>query len=134
LLASTLLRLFASAGHPGRQPRIPVQGPIILAFSPRVEEADLKRDPDLNESISDFRLYTDEIREPLAKAGIEFREVHRRSFCIEMRTGAVNVDRLRQDLGYYFIQPGKKPHVEYGVQTSVDIAQEAKTYFGITVK
>jgi len=30
--------------------------------------------------------------------------------------------------GYYFISPGQKPHVEYGVQTEDDLLQEAKKY------
>jgi hypothetical protein len=32
-------------------------------------------------------------------------------------------------VGYYFVIPGRKPHVEYGVMTSDDLINAANRYF-----
>jgi len=37
-------------------------------------------------------------------------------------------------VGYYFIAPGKAPHIEYGVLTDVDIVQAAAAYFQLALK
>jgi hypothetical protein len=34
-------------------------------------------------------------------------------------------------VGYYFIAPGKKPRIEYGVVTDIDLLQIATEYFGV---
>jgi len=34
-------------------------------------------------------------------------------------------------VGYYYIAPGRKPRLEYGVATDLDILQIASDYFGM---
>jgi hypothetical protein len=36
-----------------------------------------------------------------------------------------------QDCGYNFVVPGKKPRIEYGVETDADFVQLSTEYFGI---
>jgi hypothetical protein len=37
------------------------------------------------------------------------------------------------DAGYYFIAPGKKPHVEHGVMTDEDLVDVARKYFALKI-
>jgi hypothetical protein len=37
---------------------------------------------------------------------------------------------VKGDVGYYFVAPGKKPRIEYGVMTDADLLQVANEYFG----
>jgi hypothetical protein len=37
-------------------------------------------------------------------------------------------------VGYFFIAPGKEPHVEYGVMTDADLLDAARKYFGIAIR
>jgi hypothetical protein len=37
-------------------------------------------------------------------------------------------------VGYYFVAPGKKPRIKYGVMTDADILQMADEYFGIAAR
>jgi hypothetical protein len=111
-----------------------VRRPMIVAFFPPVTEAELKADPDTNEALSDFQVYAKLVREPLRKAGIDFHEVYARSFRI--RVGAT-VRTFRSgdvDVGYYFVAPGKKPRIEYGVMSAADLLEIAGAYFGIVTK
>ena len=111
-----------------------VRRPMIVAFFPPVTVAELKTDPDTNEALADFQVYAKQVREPLRKAGIDFHEVYASSFRI--RVGAT-VRTFRSgdvDVGYYFIAPGKKPRIEYGVISAADLLEIAGAYFGIVTK
>jgi len=37
-------------------------------------------------------------------------------------------------VGYYYIAPGRKPRLEYGVATDLDILQIASDYFGMRLQ
>lgn len=111
-----------------------IHGPTIVAFFPPVTAKDLDSDENTNEALSDFQFYNGSVRALLHKAGIEFREADALSFRIRcgntvktFRTGKINI-------GYYFVAPNKKPHIEYGVMTDVDILDAARKYFGIAIR
>ena len=38
------------------------------------------------------------------------------------------------DVGYYFVEPGRSPRVEYGVMTDIDIMHIATEYFRLGSK
>jgi hypothetical protein len=122
-------------GHSQNQPKSPmflIRRPTVIAFFPPVTEKELKGDPDTNEALADFQEYTSRVRAPLMKLGVNFKEVYASSFRVTVsgktstfRPGAVGV-------GYYFVAPGNKPRVEYGVNTDIGIISVAKEYFGIS--
>jgi hypothetical protein len=109
---------------------IRITGPTVIAFSsPATED-----DQDANEALDDFQWYAGQVREPFAKAGIEFHEIQVRSFRVSIR-GRVSVIRPKDaEIGYYFIAPGKKPLFHYGVETDSGLFEIAHDYFGITVQ
>jgi hypothetical protein len=109
-----------------------VKGPTVIAFFPPVSDSELDKDSDLDDSLSDFQYYDDEVRVPFKKAGIELHEAYARSFSVRVN-GKLTTFRTTQknDVGYYFIAPGKKPHVEYDVMTDEDLLDVAHDYFGI---
>jgi hypothetical protein len=103
----------------------------VVAFFAPVSDRDLE-DEDTNEDLSDFQYYDDEVRAPFKKAGIELHETYTRSFSVRLKGKILEFRTTRNnDVGYYFIAPGKKPHVEYGVMTDEDLLDVAHDYFGI---
>jgi hypothetical protein len=116
-----------------RAPKVPivdVQSPSIVAFFPSTSTADLAN-PDTNETLSDFQLYAQRVRQPLSEAGINFREVYANAFVIRVGTKTTTV-HPRIEVGYYFAAPGKKPRIEYGVMTDADLLHAAAQYFDTT--
>lgn len=112
-----------------KPPLFDVKGPTIIAFCPPASEAELSKHPDINEALSDFQFYARAVRQPLEKKHIEFRQVYARQFAI--RGGEQHtVISANGRIGYYFVTPGKRPHVEYGVMTDTDLLQAADKYFG----
>jgi hypothetical protein len=111
-----------------QQPTITVHGPTIVAFSWPFTEAELKAHPDTNEAFADFEFYTGRAMKALQNSGIYFQTVDATSF--KTRTGSktttFRVGKSR--VGYYFVAPGKKPRVEYGVNN--DLVETAERYFG----
>jgi hypothetical protein len=108
-----------------------VERPTILAFFPPVTDADLDQNPDTNEALGDFQLYATRVSPSLKKAGIDFEVVSAVKF--KVKNGA-NVRTFRTGkiaIGYYFVAPGKEPHLQFGVMTDDEILEVASTYFGI---
>ena len=112
-------------------PTFEISQPTIVAFFPPVTQSELVKEPDTNESLSDFQFYASQVREPLKKAGVEFKEVYARSFRLRLRQTVTTFRPAKVEVGYYFITPGKKPRIEYGVMTDVDLLQIANEYFGL---
>ena len=112
-----------------KTPTFDVHGPTILAFFPPVTEAELLKDPDANTALDDFQFYARKVRQPLEKKGIEFREVYAHRFSIRRGTTVLTFAPKKTQVGYYFVAPGKKPHIEYGVMTDADLLQAADEYF-----
>jgi len=125
----------ASAGQ--RQvknpPPIRILRPTIVAFFP-VTQAEVDKDSEdsggLNEALGDFDFYVSEVEKQMNAAGISIVVVNERSFLVRV-DGKIRVFlNPRQRAGYYFIQPGKPPHVVFDVMTDSDLIDEAGKYFG----
>jgi hypothetical protein len=135
-LGILLVLAFASSSVSGAAPdykvppQFPVQRPMIVAFFP-VTAAELK-DVYTNEALSDFQFYVSRVDKPLHKVGVTLHRVYAQSFKIQILTGIQVFQPEEGNCGYYFIAPGKKPKVEYGVMTDADLYQEAAAYFGIS--
>ena len=118
-----------SQGKSANVPLFVINGPTVIAFFRPVSDADLQKDPDLNESLSDFQYYSGKAGADFKKKGIEYHEVYTLSFSVRVGS-SVSVFRSHKDgVGYYFIVPGKRPHVEHGVMTNDDLMQVADSYF-----
>jgi hypothetical protein len=126
-LVSAQISLVAEAET---QPLVGVYGRTIVAFFPPVTDAELQKDADTNEALADFRLYATRVREPLKKAGIDFYEVYAHSFRTRVGKTVTGFRPVKGSVGYYFVAPGRKPRIEYGVMTDADLLQVANEYFG----
>jgi hypothetical protein len=62
--------------------------------------------------------------------GVTFQVLYARSFRIRSGTGTTTF-RPKADVGYYLVEPGKKPQIEYGVLTDSDLLLIARRYFGL---
>ena len=107
------------------QPVFVIHGPTIVAFFAPVTAKDLDNDEDTNEALSDF---------PLHKAGIEFYEADARSFKVRIGTTVRIYGTSKAGVGYYFIAPGKEPHIESGVMTDEDLLGAARKYFRLAIR
>jgi hypothetical protein len=107
-------------------PVISVEGPTIVAFFP-VTDSELK-DAETNEALSDFQHNASQVEKPLQKRGIKLFQSYAASFHLKFKTNVRVFTPEKGQCGYYFITPGQKPHVEYGVMTDEDLLQEAKKY------
>jgi hypothetical protein len=108
---------------------IVVSGPTVVAFFPSVTERDLSHDPDLNESLSDFQFSAQSVRGELHDAGIEFQKIYASPFGVKCGAKTKTFRPQKTPVGYYFVEPGKSPQVEYGAMTDADILMIAKKYF-----
>jgi hypothetical protein len=113
-----------------RQPTITVRGPTIVAFFEPVTEAQLKADPDTNEVLSDFQVYAGGARKAFLNTGIDFQAIYVKSFRIRIGNKTTTFRVGKSGVGYYFVAPGKKPRIEYGVNTDIGLVDTAKEYFG----
>jgi hypothetical protein len=116
-----------------KQPLVEVRGPTVVAFFKPVTQQELEKDPDTNESLADFQIYARKVSGPLSEAGLEFHELRAHSF--RLRVGKrLTTFRPAKVVGYYLVEPGKKPRIEYGVMTDIDLLKVAKEYFDISAK
>jgi len=112
-------------------PSFQIRKPTIIAFFPPVNYDDI--DDDTADALDDFQYYADEARGSLKRAGVDFEETYTRSFTVRVDNKTIVLRTRKEDIGYYFIAPGKKPHIEYGVMTDDDILDEAHDYFGVPI-
>ena len=110
-----------------------VRRPVVVAFFPPITEADFN-DSGTNDALDDFQYYARRVWQPLRKAGVDFHEVYAHSFRIRLGTRTTTFRPVKVDVGYYFVAPGKKPRVEYGVMTDADLLQVANEYFSLAPK
>ena len=110
-----------------------IHRPTIVAFFPHVSDKEMESNPDTNEVLSDFQAYNSEVHDPLQKAGIELRQTDARFFRIRAGKTVRSFQTGKKGVGYYFIAPGKAPHIEYGVMTGDGILTTARKYFGIPI-
>ena len=116
------------------QPVFVIHGPTIIAFFAPVTAKDLDNDEDTNEALSDFQFYNGKVGGPLHKAGIEFYEADARYFRIRIGKTISTYRTGKYGVGYFFIAPGKKPHIVYSVMTDEDLLDEARNYFGLAFR
>ena len=133
VVAATWNGTSAQASTTARPPSFQIRKPTIIAFFPPVSDKELDADPDTSDALDDFQYYADEVRGPLKKAGVDFEESYTHSFTVHADNKTIVFRVGKDDVGYYFIAPGKKPHVEYGVMTDEDILSEAHKYFGVAI-
>jgi hypothetical protein len=115
-----------------KSPLIAVHKPTIIAFFPTTQ-AEVDSNQDASEALSDFNYYVFNAQEPLKKVGIEVQIVNERSFRIQTGAKVRNFPNSKARAGYYFIQPGRQPHVEYGVMTDDGLLDTARRYFGMQI-
>jgi hypothetical protein len=110
-----------------KPPRIVVTQPTIIAFlapDPALNEEDA------NEVLGDFQLYAQQAQALLRQRGIEFHVVDGGEFTVVVGKTVTAFKPAKIKVGYYLIAPGRKPRVEYGVMTDIDLVQVADDYFG----
>ena len=118
-------------GAAEKQPVVVVRGPTVIAFFKPVPSEQVDKDADANEALSDFQLYASRARVPLRNAGIEFHELYTHCFRLRVGNKLTTFRPAKVGVGYYFVAPGKKPRIEYGVMTHADLLQVANAYFAI---
>ena len=126
LLVSALLLSAQSS------PTYNIGRPTILAFFTPVSQSEPK-EAGTDEALADFQLYGQQASKPLAKMGVEYREIHASGFVVKVGE-ATTTFRPTKGVGYYFVAPGKKPRVEYGVMTDSDLLHAAHNYFDVKEK
>ncbi len=133
-LAAFVLLMVASVvvvAQPAKAPAVPafvVKQPMVIAFF-SVTPEDL-RDPDTKDSYNDFQRYVTRAKVRLARHGIRVETAIGRSFTVQAGTEKSVFTPVRRQCGYYFIAPGRKPAVGYGVITDDGLLNEAQQYFG----
>lgn len=124
-----------NAQAPAKRPEVfVIHGPAIIAFFHPISQKELDNGEGDAEAGDDFSYYSSVVRKPLKNAGIRYETIVARSFRVRVgkkirvfHTGEIGI-------GYYFIAPGKEPHVEEGVMTDDDLVDEARKYFGIKIR
>jgi hypothetical protein len=114
-------------------PVFAVREPTIIAFFP-VTQSEVDGNADDEEALSDFDYYVSLAEKRLHSVGVAINVVNARSFQIRVGKKLVNFQPMKNEIGYYFIAPGKLPHIEHGVMTDVDILAAARKYFGIPIQ
>ena len=117
-----------AAEDASKVPLVDVRQATVVAFWATTSEP-AGADPDSNESRSDFRLYTGLVRQPLAQSGIRLQVLYADQFRVRLGVKTTTF-KPKVYVGYYLIEPGKEPNVEYGVMTDTDLLLVAKRYFG----
>jgi hypothetical protein len=108
-----------------------IERPTIIAFFRHVTDAQMDKDPDMNEVLGDFQLYAAQAGPKLRAAGIDFETASATRFKLKIGKHVRDFRARKAGVGYYFIALGKEPHVEYGVMTDMDLIEAARKYFGI---
>jgi hypothetical protein len=114
-----------------KQPVVVVSGPTVVAFFRPVPPGQLNKDSEMTEALADFQFYARSVCAPLRKAGIKFYDLYTHSFGLRVGNKWITFRPAKENVGYYFVAPGKKPRIEYGVMTDSDLLQVANAYFGI---
>jgi hypothetical protein len=115
-------------------PTFYIAKPTILAFFEPASRTPPKEDAaDSNEALADFQFYGRQVLKPLAKIGVDYKEIYGSRFVVRLGD-APTTFRPAKGIGYYFIAPGKKPCVEYGVMTDSDLLDAAHNCFGMNEK
>jgi hypothetical protein len=134
IAVAVLLLLDRSPEAAQKQDVIVVDRPTVVAFFPPMTDAEMDKDPDANEALSDFQLYAGQVRKRLEAAGIQFQEIYATSFTLQIRGKRKTLRPKDIQVGYCFVAPDKPPRIQYGVMTDVDILAVAAAYFRLPEK
>jgi hypothetical protein len=126
----------AASSQPGGKPPLVfvIHGPTIIAFSHPITQAELNNGEGDAEALGDFNFYLSKVEKRLREAGIEIQAADERSFHVRDGKKVRPFRAGKTGIGYYFIAPGREPHVESGVMTDEDLADAARKYFGIPIR
>jgi hypothetical protein len=114
-------------------PKFDITQPTILAFFRPSSHMEVPG-TGANDALSDFQTYLKRAGVPLGKAGIDVHEIYARSFQVGDSGKTTTFQTRKIGIGYYFVSPGKKPRVEYGLMSDADLIRVAGEYFGVTIK
>jgi len=114
-------------------PAFHIAGPTILAFFDPGSQSPQKECPDSNEAVTTFHFYGHLALQPLARIGVDYKEVRASGFVVKVGDATTSF-RPTQTIGYYFVAPGRQAHVTYGVMSNDDLLQAAQKYFGADQK
>jgi hypothetical protein len=129
-----IIHLLQASSHAGsRITTIEAKGPTIIAFFHPVTKAELRKDTDLNEALSDFQYHLRKAKPRLEDAGISVHEIYSTSFRIKLPSTTITFKTKDIHVGYYFILPGKEPSIQYGVLTDIDLLHFADDYFRTSI-
>lgn len=129
IAVSLLLFFGASLIATQKQEVIVVDRPTVVAFFPPVNDAELTKNPDMNETLSDFQNYTRVTRERLEPLGIQFKEIYSTSFVLQVHGKTKRIRTKKAQVGYYFVAPDKSPRILEGVVAQDVILRIASDYF-----
>lgn len=130
---AALCRACDGGGQTASTPSILIQKPTVIAFFFPVSDAEMEKNPDINEALSDFQLYASKAGPPLKEAGVDFEVVAARQFQVNNGSGSETFKTGKIGIGYYFVLPGKRPHVQYGVMTDDEILEAAAKYLQVRI-
>ena len=134
LLALALLLPCPGSAQQLKPPLFVIHKSTIIAFFPAMTSDPLDKDEDTNEALSDFQFYAGAVKPRLQNAGIDFIDTDAIAFRVQTRKARLRFSAGKITVGYYFIAPGKKPHILYGVMTDEDLIDEARKYFHLAIK
>ena len=137
--ASSALLLVMAFGSAAPQtaaeiPTYAITGPTVIAFFAPVTDAELEKNPDTNEALSDFQLYASQVAPRMKRAGIHFEVASAVRFRLKNAGVTHTFTPAKTFVGYYLVAPGKKPRVEYGVLDDLSLMEIAKQYFRLPVQ
>jgi hypothetical protein len=129
-----LFIVVAPSGNTDELQLIVITRPTVIAFCAPAKDEMLTKDFDTNATLDDFQFHASKAREPLKKADVDFHEVYTNSFRVQDGKKLVMFQPKKSQVRYYFVSPGMKPIVEYGVMTEADLFECVHKHFGIIVK
>ena len=111
---------------------IVVSRPTVIVFFRLSANESSAVTQETNEALADFHIYAKQVRDRLAKMGIDFREVYASSFRVTTGGKSTTFHIGPATARYYVVAPGKEPRIEYGVETDSDLVQIATEYFRVS--
>ncbi len=125
-----LMLLMAPAIYAQKPISINVCHPTMVAFFKPASTLEEQKENGYNEALADFQFYAAAVQQPLSEKGIDTKVVYAAGFRTECGKHVNTFVAHKTMVGYYFIAPGKSPHIRYGVMTNADLLKIADGYFG----
>jgi len=112
-----------------QQTRFVITGPTLISFFLNYTDDEILAEGG-DEALNDFVFYLPAAEDQLRRAGVQVHAVFKlKSFQVKMGSRWRTVQPRAQDVGYYFIAPGREPRLEFGVEDSETIVDSAREYF-----